>query len=292
MNRRAGPIREIPIATIAVLNPRTRDRNVFREVRTSIAHLGLKRPVTVSTHKGDGRYELVCGQGRIEAFTQLGADKIPALLVDVSTEDCLLMGLVENLARGRPSSIELVGEIGRLAKRYKPKEIAEKLDFSPEYVTSICHLLRCGEERLLEAVEKKRIPHSIAIEIARAKDSELQGILVKACETAKLSAKQIAAIRKLAEQRRVGGEKIYLNGRRKREIEGRDAATLLRAYRQETERKRVLIKKAELAQTRLLFVVNALRTLLKERMFVTLLREESLQKLPLPLMRRIVSEGA
>ena len=292
MNRRAVPIREIPIAAIAVLNPRTRDRNVFREVRTSIAHQGLKRPITVSTHKGDGLYELVCGQGRIEAFTQLGVDKIPALLVDVPTEDCLLMGLVENLARGRPSSIELVGEIGRLAKRYKPKEIAEKLDFSPEYVTSICHLLKRGEERLLEAVEKKRIPHSIAIEIARAKDSELQGVLVKACETAKLSGKQIAAIRKLAEQRRVGGEKIYLNGRRKREIEGRDAATLLRAYRQETERKRVLIKKAELAQTRLLFVVNALRTLLKERMFVTLLREESLQKLPLPLMRRIVSEGA
>lgn len=291
MNRRAGSIQEIPIALIDVLNPRSRDRSIFREVRASIAHLGLKRPVTVSTHKANGRYELACGEGRIKAFTDLKQDKIPALVVNVPTEDCLLMGLVENLARGRPSSIELVGEIGRLARRYTPDVIAEKLDFSPDYITSICFLLRRGEERLLEAVEKKRIPHSVAIEIARAKDKGLQKVLIKACETERLSGKQVAAMRKLGEVRRVAGKKLYFNGRRRREVGGREAARLLQAYRHETDRKKVLIKKAELAQARLLFVVNALRTLLKERMFVTLLREESLHQLPLPLMRRLTSEN-
>jgi hypothetical protein len=48
-----------------------------------------------------------------------------------------------------------------------------------------------------------------------------------------------------------------------------------------------MTKKAELAQARLHFIVNALGALLRERMFVTLLRAERLDKLPLPILRRI-----
>ena len=290
MKRQISPIVNIPIATIEVLNPRTRGKQNFKEIVTSIAHLGLKRPITVSTRHGSDRYELVCGQGRMEAFTALGYSEIPSLLVDVPTEDCILMGLVENLARFRPSSLELVSEVGRLAKSCTIKEIAARLDLAPEFVVSICYLLKHGEERLLNVVEKKRIPHTVAVEIARAKDGRLQHTLIKTFERTKLTTTQMAAIRRLAEERLRKGAAIYANGRRKKENKGLNASELLRAYRTETERRTSMIKKAELGHVRLLFILNALRTLLMERMFVTLLREESMDKLPLQLLRRINAE--
>ena len=41
-------IRLLPIASITVLNPRSRNRRVFNELVASISKLGLKKPITVS----------------------------------------------------------------------------------------------------------------------------------------------------------------------------------------------------------------------------------------------------
>ncbi|MET4736709.1 hypothetical protein ABIF73_000848 [Bradyrhizobium japonicum] len=201
------------------------------------------------------------------------------------------MGLAENLARFRPSALELFSEIGRLAKTSTAEEIAAMLEFSPEYISSILHLLKHGEERLLDAIEKRQMPHTIAVEIAKAKDGRLQQALVKAFQRTKVSTRQVASIRRLAEERQNKGKAIYTQGRRKKENPGFSANELMRAYKTETERKQATIRKAELAQARLLFIVNALRILMRERMFVRLLREESLNKLPLPLLRKIAMES-
>ena len=50
------------------------------------------------------------------------------------------------------------------------------------------------------------------------------------------------------------------------------AESLVRAYRKETERQKLLVKKATVSQSRLLFVINALRRLFADEHFVTLLR--------------------
>ena len=59
----------IPIDRITVVNPRVRNRKAFEEIVENIAELGLKRPITVAERESaDGpRYDLVCGQGRLEA---------------------------------------------------------------------------------------------------------------------------------------------------------------------------------------------------------------------------------
>jgi ParB family chromosome partitioning protein len=66
----------------------------------------------------------------------------------------------------------------------------------------------------------------------------------------------------------------------------------VRAYRKETDRQRLLVKKATVSQSRLLFVVNALRRLLADEQFVTLLRAEKIQTLPRPLAQRLGVEGS
>lgn len=162
-------IRMVPVDLITILNPRVRNKRIFQELVDSIAHLGLKKPITVSQRAGKTRYDLVCGQGRLEAFIALGQSEIPAIIVDASEEDCYVMSLVENLARRQHSPLELVHAIGVLAARgYSHSEIAAKVDFSYEYVAAICVLLDNGEEKLISAVERGVIARDLAALIGTA----------------------------------------------------------------------------------------------------------------------------
>src|SRR3546814_10136937 len=82
-----------------------------------IAQLGLKRPVTVIRRDNGERYDLVCGQGRLEAYQALGQVEIPALIVEAGEEDSLVMSLVENLARRQHRAIDLLRDISGLKQR-------------------------------------------------------------------------------------------------------------------------------------------------------------------------------
>ena len=104
----ATDVQMVPVDAITVLNPRARNRRVFHELITSIAHLGLKKPITVSRREGEPGYDLVCGQGRLEAFIALGQSEIPAIVIEASQEDCYVMSLVENLARRHPPRLARV----------------------------------------------------------------------------------------------------------------------------------------------------------------------------------------
>lgn len=282
-------IKSIPIRDITIINPRSRNRKVFSELVTSIANLGLKKPITVSRRADGSGYDLVCGQGRMEAFLKLGQDEIPAIVIDASTEDCLVMSLVENLARRQHLPLEFVREIGVLRKRgYSNAEIALKTDFSEEYVYAMCYLLDHGEQRLLVGVEKGIIPPNIAMEIARAKDEEVQKALAEAYERKTIPGNQIIAIRRIVEQRNITGKLV--SSARAGNVASKKkttATSLVRAYQKETERQKLLIKRATLTQRRLLFVVNALRRLLADEHFSTLLRAEAMSTMPGPLAERL-----
>jgi ParB family chromosome partitioning protein len=165
----------VPIERIDVINPRARNKKIFKEVVSNIADIGLKRPITVARRDDpDGpRYALVCGQGRLEAYQALGQKEIPAIIIEANTEDCMVMSLVENLARRQHRSIDLLHDIEGLKGRgYNDTAIARKTGLTIEYVKAVLRLLQNGEHRLLRAVEANQIPVSIAVEIAAASDAE------------------------------------------------------------------------------------------------------------------------
>lgn len=289
MSEQPPEIRSVPIDLITILNPRVRNKRIFQELVNSIAHLGLKKPITVSQRPGKARFDLVCGQGRLEAFIALGQAEIPAIVIDAVEEDCFVMSLVENLARRQHSPLELVHAIGALhARGYSYSEIAAKVDFSVEYVSAICLLLDNGEEKLIAAVERGVIPHTIAMEIARAKDGEVQRALAEAYEEKTIPGNQVLAIRKIIDQRNTSGKQLHKRGSRHGRVQKPVTSEgLIRAYQRETERQKLLIKRASLARSRLLFVANAMRRLLTDDHFVTLLRAEGLSTLPRALAERI-----
>jgi ParB family chromosome partitioning protein len=65
------------------------------------------------------------------------------------------------------------------------------------------------------------------------------------------------------------------------------STALIRAYREDVDRKRVLIRKSNATRDRLIFITEAMRKLLSEENFVTLLRAEGLDTLPKNLAERI-----
>lgn len=270
--------------SIHILNPRVRNRRTFQIMVENIAKIGLKRPITVAPRHGSGpaEYDLVCGQGRLEAFIQLQQKAIPAIIIDADESDCLIMSLVENCARRQHKPIELMREIVALRKRgYNDRQIADKIGVSSDYVGMIAGLLERGEERLVAAVETGLLPLNLAIDIAKTDVEGAQRALMDAYTQKKLRGKKLGAVRRLIQQRDAQGRHIYHNGfgrkDRKRPL---TSDALVRAYQQEAKRQKLLIKKAELTQGRLMFVIEAFRDLRDDDHFLTLLRAEGLDTLP------------
>jgi ParB family chromosome partitioning protein len=284
---RSPKIQQIPLEKITVINPRARNRKVFEDIVRSIERLGLKRPISVIPKPGEPEeYYLVCGQGRLEAFRTLGQVAIPALVMDATEEDGSVMSMVENIARRQHRAIDLLHDIEGMKRRgHSELEIARKTDLTVEYVKGVIHLLENGEHRLLSAVESGAIPVTIAIQIASSADDDVQEALQKAYENGDLKGKKLATARHLIEQRRRRG-KTFGPWNRK----GPDKlspSALIRSYKQDVERKRMMMRKAEATRDRLTFVVHALRTLLADEGLVSLLRGEELDTLPRNLAARM-----
>lgn len=288
----------IPISRITVLNPRARNKRQHREIVNNIEAVGLKRPITVSRHDGPGgaRYDLVCGEGRLEAFQMLGQTEIPAVIVEASESECLVMSLVENIARRIPRPIDIMREIGALrARGYSDTAIGEKIGVGASWVNMIASLLERGEERLVAAVETGLIPITLAMEISRAETEEAQNLLLDAYETGKLRGKKLAAVRRMLDMRmRTQGKGLPTGrlGKRGGPTTRRMTANdLMQVYQREAEKQRLLVKKSDFTQTRLLFIVEALKELLADEGFLNLLRAEGLFTMPRALSVRISGES-
>lgn len=283
----------IPIDRIRILNPRHRDAKRFALIVQSIKNLGLKKPIQVSRRaatEGEGPgYDLICGQGRIEAFTALGHKEIPAIVVDISKEERLIRSLVENIARRYASPLDLIREIERLkALHYTDEVVAQKLDVSTTTVKGLLALKRGGEERLLDAALGGKVPIWVAIDIAKTDTVETQRELLKAYESKDLNHASIRTVKRLIERRRLAG-KGRGDGARIRKART-SAESLVNAYRRESQRQKLLVKKAKICNGRLVFVVMAFNKLLGDENFVTLLRAESLARMPKYLWSKLAAK--
>jgi ParB family chromosome partitioning protein len=83
-----------------------------------------------------------------------------------------------------------------------------------------------------------------------------------------------------------------MNAFGKKLTRARTSEAFVRIFQQEADKQRLLVKKAEVTQTRLLFVVEALKSLRVDENFVTLLRAEKLDTMPKDLEMRILGEPA
>ncbi len=279
---REEKIQVIEIAKVLVANPRPRNPVKFQAIVASIEAVGLKRPILVNDRPSqDGRflYELVCGQGRLEACLALGKTTIPAIITEVTREQLYLMSLVENVARRPPSNRALLLEVRALIERgYKAEQIAQKIGIDRTQAYGIVQLLKKGESILLQAVDAGRIPLRIAIVISSGTNEDVQAALLEAYEKGDLRGSKLATARRivamrLAQQNRGSGKTSL--GKKKL-----SAGMLIQEYELHVQKQRAAVARLNAVSHRLMILSSAMKRLLADENFVTLLRAESIQDIP------------
>ena len=282
-------IKTIAIDQINILNPRVRNQKIFQTIADNIRDVGLKRPITVRLGSSvkDKDYDLICGQGRMEAFIQIGQKKIPAIVIDASEEQALIMSLVENLARRQHRTMDLLQGVEILKSQgYAGKTIATKTGLTLDYINNVLFLLEHGEQRLLAAVEAGTMPITVAVKIAESPNGDIQSALQEAYDSKLLRGKKLIEAKKLLEMRERFGKASRGGGRgghRNRGSEKITAREVLKIYEKEVDRKRLLTRKADAADNAMVFITEALRRLLKDKAFKGILEDEDLINIPKPL---------
>ena len=275
-------IQTIPIEDIRIINPRTRNRKIFADLVENIASVGLKRPITVS--KTSDGYNLLCGQGRLEACKHLGEKVIPCRVIEVSQEESYLISLAENIARRKHTNMELLSGIRILSERgYRTSDIARKVGFDTTYISGIIHLLKVGEERLINGVEKGYLPITVAISIARADDKETQKQLTELYENGTLKQSDITKIRNIMHRRKLIGKRA--NTAIKNSVYSQKS--IINIYKEETDRQQRMIKQAEFDESQLFVLISRLKKLFNDKVFLLLLKSEKLNDIPKDLSERL-----
>lgn len=272
----------IQISRIRVVNPRVRDKRKFAKVVESIRNVGLKKPIQVSPRavpKGEPpAYDLVCGQGRMEACQALGYTEIPAIVAKVTREEGMLMSLVENMARRNASPLELIDEIIRLKNLgYSNVAIGKKLDVSDSMIGSLIALKKAGEGRLIYEVIAGNIPLGVATQIAKVEGPEQQRQFLEAYQKENLNQAAIRTIRRVVVQRDAFGKKM---GGMSKPRKCTSAEGLVNTLKKEGQRQKLVVRKTTVCEARVLFIVEAMRRLCADENFVTLLRAEKFESMP------------
>lgn len=279
-------IKMIAIDKIHVLNPRVRSQKLFQAMAENIAKVGLKRPITVriGSHASGKDYDLVCGQGRMEAFMQAGKKQIPAIVITASEEEALVMSLVENLARRMHRSIDVLQGVEILKRQgYDVKTISQKTGLVAEYIYDVLFLLEHGEQRLLAGVEAGTMPITVAVTIAKSPNAHTQQALQDAYDKNLLRGKKLMDAKKILELRKRFGKSTQGGGNgkhRNRDSEQISAREVLKIYEKEVDRKRLLTRKADATGNCMVFIIEALRHLMQDTAFRAILEAEQLTAMP------------
>jgi ParB family transcriptional regulator, chromosome partitioning protein len=124
----------------------------------------------------------------------------------------------------------------------------------------------------------------VAVEIAGGDDHEVQRALSEAYERGDLRGTKLKSARRLIAQRIARRRKVKNATIATRRLTG---AKLVREYQREMRKQRELTDKAAAMRERVLMLASAMRRLLSDEYFITLLRAESLSDMPQQLAEQI-----
>ncbi|MEG3112435.1 ParB N-terminal domain-containing protein [Pantoea sp. T14] len=287
------PIVMIEISKVKIPNPRSRNKTVHNEIKESINKRGLSKPITVRIIKdNDYDYALICGQGRIEALVGLGEENIPAIIKKVSEEDAYIMSLVENIARRRPRSNELLLIIKDMkSKGLSDIEISEITGYTSHWVNSISMLLEKGEHKLLSAVERGNLPLYLAVEFARSNSEETQNLLTEAYEKKIIKSRDIIKIQHILNQRSEGhkGAKTggFIYDRASKTMTSEELVSL---YEKSIAEHKSIYNHSEFVKNHLLIINEIFIKIIKDERFLNILQEEKLSDVPILILNPIEAE--
>ncbi len=132
------------------------DTQSLEELTQSIKEKGVIQPILVR-RKGD-IYELIAGERRLRAATELKLEQIPAILKNVEDADSLELSLIENIQRQELNPIEEARAYQYLINKFNltQERVSEVLGKARVTVTNTLRLLKLPQE-IQEDIRRRRL---------------------------------------------------------------------------------------------------------------------------------------
>lgn len=123
------------------------DESALSELKSSILTNGLIQPITV--RRKNEYYELISGERRFRACSEIGYTEIPAYIINVETDEAMLaLSLIENIQREKLNAIEIAQAYKRLIEECSltQEDVALKVGKDRTTVTNTLRLLKLPEQ--------------------------------------------------------------------------------------------------------------------------------------------------
>jgi len=143
--QRVGPIDQIRGGK---LNPRREFKEEdLVELAESIRQKGLVQPIIVRPDRLAGGYEIVAGERRWRAAQRVGMHAVPCIVRELSDQEVLELGIIENVQRADLNPIEEAAGYRELIERfgYTQDQLAEVIGKSRSHLANTVRLLKLPE---------------------------------------------------------------------------------------------------------------------------------------------------
>ena len=147
------------------------DPEALAELESSIRTSGLLQPITV--RKTGELFELITGERRLRAATNLGWKEIPAIVRDFDDQTLLVLALVENLQRTDLNPIEEARGFQRLLNEFEltQQQVADAVGKDRTTVTNLLRVLTLPDA-IQRAVETGQLSLGHARALLAVDDAE------------------------------------------------------------------------------------------------------------------------
>ncbi len=174
----------------------------LEELKKSIRENGIIQPITV--RQVDNYYELIAGERRLRAVTDLGYETIPAYIIKVDgKEEMLELALIENVQRDHLNAIEQAQAFQRLIDECNltQEEVAKKIGKDRTTITNFLRLLKLPE-KIQKSVKDEEISMGHARALLSIEDPQLQEKVWQKVVRNKLSVRKVEQIaREMSEEK-------------------------------------------------------------------------------------------
>lgn len=118
------------------------DKEALDDLANSIAKQGVLQPI-VARKLPSGDYEIIAGERRWRAAQQAELDRVPVVVRELSDEDAMVIGLIENLQREDLNPIEEARGMQRLIEEFTMthQQVADSVSRSRAAVSNLLRLL-------------------------------------------------------------------------------------------------------------------------------------------------------
>lgn len=122
------------------------DENALRSLADSIKEKGILQPIIVRK-MGAHEFEIIAGERRWRAAQMAGLQQVPVIVKEITNENALAFGLVENIQRSDLNPIEEAEAITKLITefRYTHEQVGKYIGRSRVSISNTLRLLKLDE---------------------------------------------------------------------------------------------------------------------------------------------------